>query len=305
MLHWGRTITKKMETNISKKKTSCVEDWDKEQNKSWLNPIYKERITSLMTEYFHKVDSRWANSDSLRIANIVEKLAYKIVDVERIDRRRMSKDGLTFSFNVLQGVCSDELLDLLMEYQTEKWLFIQERFAQDGLVDLTYEDRYLNSPLGCLMLAQFIRRLRDLFKLQYRSIEIDLSKKDFRAMFDDNTLKIDQEFSCPENRDNFFKLCMDKIVRDKFVLKIGNTKHTRTLTVRNSTFELSISPDGGISHGWGIENRSHSTLTIDQLKEKLDVNIHCFNRSAHSFDRKGIPYVVKLCPIPSMTDERR
>ena len=150
----------------------------------------------------------------------------------------MSKDGLTFSFNVLQGVCSDELLDLLMEYQTEKWLFIQERFAQDGLVDLTYEDRYLNSPLGCLMLAQFIRRLRDLFKLQYRSIEIDLSKKDFRPMFDDNTLKIDQKFSFPENRDNFFKLCMDKIVRDKFVLKIGKTKNNRTLKVRNNTFKM-------------------------------------------------------------------
>ena len=293
-----------METMESRKMPLFIKDWNMDQYENWLNPIYKERITSLMTEYFNKVDSQWNKSDSLRVTSIVEKLAYNMIDVKKINWRRISKDGLTFSFNVRQGVCSDELLDLLMEYQTDKWMSIQELFAQDGLVDLVYEDRYLNTPLGCLMLAQFIRRLRDLFKIQYRSIEIDLSKKDFRVVFDDDTLKLDQKFSFPANRDIFFKLCMDRIVGDNYVLNIGNTKHTRTLTLRNSKYELSICPDGGISHGWGIEYGTHSNLTLNRLKENLDMNIHCFNKSAHSFDRKGIPYVIKLCPVSSISDER-
>ena len=173
---------------------------------------------------------------------------------------------------------------------------------KDGLVDLVYEDRYLNTPIGCLILAQFIRRMKDLFKLRYQSIEINLSRKDFRIMFDDKTLKIDRKFSFPENRDSFFQLCMDKIVGNPYSLHVRNTKHARTLIIKNGTYELSISPDGGISHGWGIENGIHSNLTVDVLKENLDINIHCFNRPAHSFDRKGIPYVVSLSRLEKSDD---
>lgn len=286
-----------METKELNVNPGSNESWDEKQSGNWLKPVHKERITSVMTKYFHQVSPQWGENDSERVVNIVEKLVYRTIDVGMLNRTSMSKDGFTFSFNVVQNMYSDELLDLLMEYDTDKWHFIQEVFMNDGLVDLVYEDRYLNSPLGCLILAQFIRRLRDLFKLQYHSIEIDFSRKDFRVLFDDDNLKIDRKFSFPENRDNFFRLCMDRIVGDSYSLKVGNTKHTRTFSLRNRKYELSISPDGGISHGWGVENGPHSSLTVDLLKENIDVNISCFNRAAHSYDRMGIPYVVNLSPL--------
>ena len=168
---------------------------------------------------------------------------------------------------------------------------------EDGKVALFYEDRYVNSPLGCLLLAQFIRRLRDLFKLRYNAIEIILSRKNYRVIFDDDTLKIDRKFSFPENRDAFLRLCLDEIVREPYSLVIKNTKHSRALVVRNSNYELSIRPEGGISFGWGIENGIHSALTVDTLMKKPDINIRCFNRAAHSYDKKGITYVVSLLPL--------
>ena len=282
------------ETNMMPEDNEC---WEKVRDEKWLNPVHKKRITSVMTKYFHQVNSNWEYNDSERVVNIVEKLVYRTIDIGMLNRSSMSKNGFTFSFNVVQNMYSDELLDLLMEYHTDKWHLIQEVFMKDGLVDLLYEDRYLNSPIGCLILAQFIRRLRDLFKLQYRSIEIDLSRKDFRVLFDDDSLKIDRKFSFPENRDSFFRLCMDKIVGDSYILKVGNTKHARTFVLRNSGYELSVIPDGGISHGWGIENGPHGSLTVVDLKENIDVNVHCYNRAAHSYDRTGIPYVIKLSPL--------
>lgn len=291
-----------MENKKSAKEPLKIEGVYEPMEGRWLIPVQKERITKMITDYFHRASADWDSRDSRRIVNIVEKLVFNSIDVHLLNRQNMAKDGFSFSFSVTQGMCSDELLDLLMEYHSDKWHFIQEIFMQDGQVDLLYEDRYINSPIGCLILAQFIRRLRDLFKLQFRSIEIVLSRKDFRVLFDDKTLKIDRKFSFPENRDSFFQLCMDKIVGNPYSLHVRNTKHARTLIVRNGTYELSISPDGGISHGWGIENGIHSNLTVDVLKENLDINIHCFNRPAHSFDRKGIPYVVSLSRLEKSDD---
>ena len=286
-----------METQKTNAMPHDTEGWNKEQNGDWIKSTQKERITSTMTKYFHQVNPQWEDTDSEKVVNIVEKLVYRTIDIDKLNRLSMSKDGFTVSFNVVQNMYSDELLDLLMEYHTDKWHFIQEVFMKDGLVDLVYEDRYLNTPIGCLILAQFIRRMKDLFKLRYRSIEINLSRKDFRVVFDDDTLKIDRKFSFPEHRDVFFRLCMDKIVGDNYSLKVGNIKHARTITLRNGQYELSICPDGGISHGWGIENGAQSGLTVEALKDNLDMNIHCFNRSAHSYDRTGIPYVVSLSPM--------
>ena len=291
-----------METKKTYAVPCDIEGQNTGQHGDWIKSIHKERITSTMTKYFHDVNPQWKGSDSEKVVNIIEKLVYKTIDVDKLNRLNMSKNGFTFSFSIVQNMYSDELLDLLMEYHTDKWHFVQEVFMKDGLVDLVYEDRYLNTPIGCLILAQFIRRMKDLFKLRYQSIEINLSRKDFRIMFDDKTLKIDRKFSFPEKRDSFFQLCMDKIVGNPYSLHVRNTKHARTLIIKNGTYELSISPDGGISHGWGIENGIHSNLTVDVLKENLDINIHCFNRPAHSFDRKGIPYVVSLSRLEKSDD---
>ncbi len=261
---------------------------EEEKNKFWLKDVHKEIFVLFVTEYLQQADPHWNKQDSVKLVDAVEKSVFQYIDVQKLLGLVMSRDGFTFSFNVVQNVCSDELFDLLLEYHPEKWRFIHEMFMLDGKVDLIYEDRYVNSPLGCLLLAQFIRRIRDLFKLSYRSIEIILSKKDFRVIFDDDKLKIDRKFSFPENRDSFLRLCMDEIVSEPYKLKVKNLQHARTLIIRNSKFQLSICPDAGISYGWGVENGVHRDLTIDVLKKNLDLNINCFNRAAHSFDREGI-----------------
>ena len=116
-------------------------------------------------------------------------------------------------------------------------------------------------------------------------------------MFDDKTLKIDRKFSYSANRDAFMTLCMDRIVRSSYKLEIRNVKHSRILTIRNSMFQLEIYPEGGLSYGWGIDNGIDQDLSIDQLMDNIDRNIHCFNRASHSYDRKGIKYMVKLIHI--------
>ena len=263
----------------------------------WMKSRQKDKYATLMTDCFHHVNADWEQHDSKRFIDAVERLIFDDVDISLLLKQQVENEGMTFNFFVVENISSNELLDVLMEYHPGKWHFIQDAFMEDGIVDLVYEDRYLSTPLGCLLLAQFIRRLKGLFALTFNSIRIVVSKSDFRVMFDDETLKIDRRFSYVENRDRFLRMCMDEIVGTPYELEVKNTKHFRSLTIRNSSFILSIHPDGGISHGWGIENGTFSHLTIDVLKQHLDTNIPCFNRAAHEYDRRGIPYVVSFSPF--------
>lgn len=265
--------------------------------RKWLKSRRKRRYAKLITGCFQHVNADWNQDDSERFVNAVECLVSNDIDTDLLLKHQIDEEGVVFHFNVVENISSDELLDTLMEYHPSKWQYIQDAFLEDGYVDLVYEDRYVSSPLGCLLLAQFIRRLKGLFSLTFNAIRIVVSKSDFHIMFDDDTLKIDRRFSHVENRDSFLRLCMDELVQDPYELEVRNVKHFRSMCISNSRFTLSIHPDGGISHGWGIENGPFSHLTIDVLKQHLDTNIPCFNRAAHEYDRRGIPYVVSFSPI--------
>ena len=263
----------------------------------WMKSQQKDKYITMMTNCFQHVNADWKQDDSRRFVNAVEHLLFHDIDTSLLLKKQVNDEGVVFQFHLVENIRSDELLDMLMEYHPGKWQFIQDAFLEDGNVDLVYEDRYVSSPLGCLLLAQFIRRLKGMFALSFHSIRIVVSKSDFHVMFDDDTLKIDRRFSHAESRDRFLRQCMDEIVGVPYKLEVKNTKHFRSLTLCNSRFRLSIHPDGGISHGWGIENGEYSHLTINVLKQHLDTNIPCFNRAAHEYDRRGIPYVVSFSLI--------
>ena len=273
----------------------CISDLT--ESRSWMKSRQRDKIVSIITRCFQKVDDDWLPCESRRIVDVMECLMFNNIDTDLLLKRQVKAEGITFNFKVIENIGSAELLDTLMEYHPTKWRYIKEAFMEDNVVDLVYEDRYMTSPLGCLILAQFIRSLGGLFALTFRSIKITVSKVDFHVMFDDDTLKIDRRFSYVENRDKFLRQCMDEIVGLPYILEVKNTKHLRSLIISNSRFMLSIHPDGGISHGWGIENGVCSHLTVDVLKHNLDTNIPCFNRAAHEYDRRGIPYVVSFSPI--------
>ena len=270
---------------------------DPKVDERWMTSHHRNKLTTMLTSCFRKVMDDWNPNESSRLVSAIERLLFKSIDMELLMKNRVFKEGVTFSFNVMEHVDSDDLFDLLLDYHSDKWTYICGEFSRNGTVDLVYEDRYLNSPLGCLMLAQFIRRMSFHFHLNYRSIRIYVSKKDFHVKYDDNTLKPISKFSYQENRDQFLQQCMEILVGQPFELIEKNIKHTRSLSVSNGDYELNIYPEGGISHGWELMDRN-STLTAEDILRDPDINIPCFNRLAHSSDRKGIPYMVEFKPVP-------
>ena len=262
----------------------------------WMKSLHRDRMARLMTRCFSRVSEDWRQQDSKRVMEILERLVYRSVDTDLLLRNRVLHAGMAFQFHVVENVYSDELFDLLLEYHPDKWRIIQDAFQESGPVDIVYEDRYLNSPLGCILLAQFIRRIGFLFHLSFRSIRIVVSKRDFHKSADDNAQRLFQRFSCPENRDKFLRLCMEVIVGRPYDLEVRNVGHTRSLAMANGTYELGIRPEGGISHGWGIDYGDFHRLTVEGIGSNVDVNVPCFNQLSHELGNKGIPYVVEFMP---------
>ena len=272
-------------------------------NESWMKSRHRDKFIKMLTGCFGKVLGDWHPNDSCRVISAIERLLFRSIDTELLMKDRIYTEGITFNFNVMENVGSDDLFELLLDYHPNKWDYIQDEFSRKGTVDFVYEDRYLNSPLGCLMLAQFIRRMQFQFHLNFRSIRIYVSKKDFHVKYDDNTLKPISKFSYPESRDKFLCQCMDKIVGQPFELIDKNISHTRSMRVSNGEYELNIHPEGGISHGWELMDRS-STLTAEDILRDPDINIQCFNRLAHSSNRKGIPYMVEFIPVQKVENHQ-
>ena len=263
---------------------------------NWMKSRHRDKFTTMLTCCFRKVMGDWHPHESCRVVTAIERLLYKSIDTNLLMKNQIFKDGMTFSFHLMEDTGSDDLFDLLLGYHPDKWAFICGEFSRNGTVELVYEDRYLNSPLGCLMLAQFVRRMSFQLHLAFRSIRIYVSKKDFHVKNNDNTLKLISKFSYPENRDQFLRQCMEKLVCQPFELIDKNINHTRSLRVSNGEYELDIHPEGGISHGWELMDRN-STLTAEDILRNPEINIQCFNRLANSFDRKGIPYMVEFKPV--------
>ena len=133
--------------------------------RKWMKSEKKDEYVDLMTGCFQKVGADWEQSDSRRFVNAVEHLLFHDIDTSLLLKKQVNDEGVVFQFHLVENIRSDELLDMLMEYHPGKWQFIQDAFLEDGNVDLVYEDRYVSSPLGCLLLAQFIRRLKGMFAL--------------------------------------------------------------------------------------------------------------------------------------------
>jgi hypothetical protein len=260
----------------------------------WMKDSERKKLADSLTSMLTPYSGDWSVHDSHKAIDAFERWVYPLIDKERFRRQTEFERDLTFSFYVTQNVQSDELFDLLQEYQPEKWHYIRDKMQRNPAVDLTYEDRYINTPLGCILLAQFIRRIRDLYLLNYCSISVTLSKKDFRVKHDDDDLKLDHRFSFIEKRDSFMKRCLDNIVKDKYYYEAKNIGHTRALCISNHYYRLSLFPDGGLAHGWGIENGRHSCLTTKDLLHHLDINVHCFNREAKRYHKLGNQYTVKF-----------
>lgn len=139
--------------------------------------------------------------------------------------------------------------------------------------NVSYSDRYLKTPFACLLMLQFLNKLKE--KL---SFEID----DFifygQKFYNERSpLKLFHEFIDSESRDSYLKLFGYELDAMNLNAVSDSIPHYRYFEFTNEKIKIIIRPDAGVEHGWKMKN---SNIKVDEINS-LDTNFEIIKMNIH------------------------
>jgi hypothetical protein len=144
---------------------------------------------------------------------------------------------------------------------------------QNQKFEIVYSDRYLKSPLSCLLLIQFIQGLQKELNFQTNSLNIEVQT--FNEYNRPNRL-FDNYYNSSD-RDTELKIIAKNNQIQNITIQNGKPPHYRFLSFKNNAKTIILRPDGGIEHGWFVVgSMPYSTLLGSEI-----INI-----------RKGVDYPI-------------
>lgn len=183
----------------------------------------------------------------------------KLVNREELLKQLKTKDTLGFDARLKADCMLSGLFRLIQDSKDsnekehkEDWKHIQK--AIEGKeISVSYTDRYLMTPLGCMLLVRFLQCLKDQWGCRIKNVEVRLSKK---IDYKNDTYAVNEPFEYFEDRDNFLTEALIQCcgVENADIQSGQYIAHERDLKISTGTHSLCLRPDAGISQGW-IPNR--------------------------------------------------
>ena len=220
---------------------------------------YKDKWRTFYgTEIQRSFDSDWGEGQLYEKKNdTLDEL--NPVNREELLKQLKTKDTLGFDARLKADCMLSGLFRLIQDSKDsnekehkEDWNHIQQ--AIEGKeISVSYTDRYLMTPLGCMLLVRFLQCLKDEWGCRIKNVEVHLSKK---IDYKDETYAVNEPFEYFEDRDNFLTAALTQCcgVENADIQSGQYIAHERDLKISTGTHSLCLRPDAGISQGW-IPNR--------------------------------------------------
>ena len=175
-----------------------------------------------------------------------------LVNREELLKQLKTKDTLGFDARLKADCMLSRLIqdskDSNEKEHKEDWKHIQQ--AIEGKeISVSYTDRYLMTPLGCMLLVRFLQCLKDEWGCRIKNVEVRLSKK---IDYKNDTYAVNEPFEYFEDRDNFLTKALTQCcgVENADIQSGQYIVHERDLKISTGTHSLCLRPDAGISQGW-------------------------------------------------------
>ena len=219
-----------------------------------------------------------------------------ICHFERIDTRGIINQIATYSNNIMfdarikSNASTGTLLEELIGTNPQSWDRISKRLYNKE-VKIRYADRYLVTPLGCMLLAQLIKQLQTLYNLSI--VEVECAVISPKLTYATNTnIELTMNFINEEERNQFLSKCILEITGiEPNISRPQYAQHDRCLSVDAGDCQLCIRPDGGVAHGWATFGREK--IHISDIIDHLGADISLFNKESRN-ERDGILYTIAL-----------
>lgn len=148
--------------------------------------------------------------------------------------------------------------------------------------DVLYTDRYLKTPIGCLMMVQFLKTMSKLLGFQIQHLAF--KGQDFVDEYAQQSLNKSYRNASMRNA------TIEKLARQMGVQDVNTTSeqipHYRYFSFSNDQYRITIRPDGGIEHGWFLLN--------NQVKKKPDELEVTDLLKVNKKDRSKILYTISI-----------
>lgn len=238
----------------------------------------------------NSLSASWGNGD---VFSTMSDFNLKFFDINQSDilKQMANANGtVMFDTRIMEDCYIYNLLDKLIEPHKDKW----EQFIpliKGKNVSLDYSDRYLSTPLGCMLLSHFIKELQQRLDVTIKNICISV-KALYKDKGDMHETNINSDYKCNEARNKFLKDAISELVGiTPLINDNGYIEHERCMTIKSIDAELCIRPDAGIAHGWVPFGHDFSECTDEDFRYNWDLNIRLYNQKQNF---SGILYTISF-----------
>lgn len=216
-----------------------------------------EGLTAYLATDFERVfKGNWGNSDT--------GIIYKNPDAssEHFHKMKLTIDKQSIIEATIEEKAplrSDGIAELLLDGLKGK--IDLKDIMHNQSFEVTYVDRYLKTPLGCLLMIQFIGKLSQI--LQFSIHGITFKGKDFDEERSPRLLF--HNFKNGNDRNSAVTKFAEQAGLPNPIAVNGQIPHYRYFEFKNQHHKIIIRPDAGIEHGWFLGVDKYKPFNINSV----------------------------------------
>ena len=231
----------------------------------------------------------WGNGDVYSTVGCLHLHYQSINSVELIQSTADGDGAIMFDTRIKDDSTISCLFNTLLQTNTVKWSRIKESF-KNKVVTIDYSDRYLMTPMGCMLFAHFIAKLKHEFNVKLSALKVTVSFTSSGYIFSSGPTKICENYKSRDNRNTFLKDSITEIVGiEPMINESGYISHERCITIKSDSEELCIRPDAGIAHGWKPKNLNNLDCIDEDFRYDWELDMSLYNQGKRT---NGILYTI-------------
>lgn len=235
------------------------------------------------------LSTTWGDGDVYSTMSDIN-FTYTDINVASLLQSIADGDGsIMFDARIKEDSYIDSLLQALTNIKPSRWSTIKTAFT-GKIVTIDYSDRYLITPLGCMLLAHLVSSIKKYLGVSVSNINISVIRPANDNWYESRRVDIDSNFPSSERRNKF----LEDAIRDLVGLRptitdSGYIDHERCFTVKTNSEELCIRPDAGITNGWKPFGRDYVGCTDEDFRDDWEMEMKLYNQKKKN---SGILYTV-------------
>lgn len=232
--------------------------------------------------------SSWGNGDVFATLQLLPFEFFSINAAELFSALTVDDGNAMFDSRIKENCNISNLLEKLINTNRTQWEKIIAGMNGKN-VSFTYSDRYLKTPLGCLLLAHFIASLQDTLHVTVKTVAITMQHIN-REYGDDRGVQIIKDFESNEERNSFLTDAIKEIVGIcPTITDYGFISHERCMIIKATDVELCIRPDAGISKSWALYGRENNECLHSDFIDDWGLDLPLYNQARNG---NGILYTI-------------